>query len=122
MECQYRSPEEGTKSTCSWPSSAAVLSKVAWTVLSFVHRAPFGCAVFQQEPESRTGLPISLTFHYILLVVTVIVTVSGAVVDVKSVDGSVVVAGWNVLQRMGGRAEISRDVHARIVLGEEQLG
>lgn len=69
-----------------------------------------------------TSLSISPTFHHILLVVTVIVTVSGAVVDVKSMDGSVVVAGWDVLQRTGGRAEISRDVHTRIVLGEEQLG
>lgn len=69
-----------------------------------------------------TSLSISPTFHHVLLVVTVIVTVSGAVVDVKSMDGSVVVAGWDVLQRMEERAEISRDVHAHIVLGEEQLG
>lgn len=69
-----------------------------------------------------TSLSISPTFHHVLLVVTVIVTVSGAVVDVKSMDGSVVVAGWDVLQRMEERAEISRDVHAQTVLGEEQLG
>lgn len=68
--------------------------------------------LFQKEPAAGTSLSISPTFHHVLLVVAVIVTVSGAVVDVKTVDGSVVVAGWDILQRMGGRAEISRDVCA----------
>lgn len=78
----------------------------------FVHRAPSGQVLFQKEPTAGTGLPISPTFHHVLLVVAVIVTVSGAVVDVKTMDGSVVVAGWDILQRMGGRAEITRDVSA----------
>lgn len=77
--------------------------------------------LFQKESAPGIGLSVSLTFHHILLVVTVIVTVSGAVVDVKAMDGSVVVAGWDVLQRTGGREqELAKMSVLCIVLGEEQ--
>jgi len=64
-----------------------------------VNRAPSGHILLQEEPVVRTSVQISPTFYHILLVVAVIVTVCGAVVDVKAMDGSVVVAGWDILQR-----------------------
>lgn len=96
--------------------------KAAWTAAAFCAQGSFWLCCLPVGTSGGPSLSISPTFHHVLLVVTVIVTVSGTVVDVKSMDGSVVVAGWNILQRMGGRAEINRDVHALIVLGEEQLG
>lgn len=39
-----------------------------------------------------------LTFHHILLVVTVVVTVCGSVIDIKAVDWGVVVTCWDILQ------------------------
>lgn len=75
--------------------------------MPFVHRALSGCVLLWGEPAAGTSVSVSPTFHHVLLVVAVIVTVSGAVVDVKTMDGSIVVAGWDILQRRGGRAEIS---------------
>lgn len=69
----------------------------------------FLLAVYSSRRYQQLG-HVSPTFHHILLVVAVVVTVSGTVVDVKTVDGSVVVAGWDILWR--GRAEISRNVCA----------
>lgn len=54
-----------------------------------------------KEAVSTTHL---LTFHHVLLVITVIVAVCGSVVDVKAVDRGVVVAGWDILHG-GGRGE-----------------
>lgn len=49
----------------------------------------------QQRKVNHTK--VFLTFHHILLVVTVIVTVCGSVIDIKAMDGSVVVTCWNIL-------------------------
>lgn len=53
-----------------------------------------------KEAVSTTHL---LTFHHVLLVVTVIVAVCGSVVDVKAVDRGVVVAGWDILHGVENR-------------------
>lgn len=39
-----------------------------------------------------------LTFHHVLLVVTVVVTVCGSVIDIKAMDWGVVVTCWDILQ------------------------
>lgn len=44
-----------------------------------------------------------LTFYHILLVVTVIVTVCGSIVDIKAMDWGVVVTCWDILQGMEKR-------------------
>lgn len=49
----------------------------------------------QQRKVNHTK--VFLTFHHILLVVTVIVTVCGSVIDIKAMDGSIVVTCWNIL-------------------------
>lgn len=53
-----------------------------------------------KEAVSTTHL---LTFHHVLLVITVIVAVCGSVVDVKAVDRGVVVAGWDILHGVENR-------------------
>lgn len=40
---------------------------------------------------------LCLTFHHILLVVTIIVTVCGSIIDIKAMDWGVVVTCWDVL-------------------------
>lgn len=87
---------------------------------AFCAQAPSGCLLFQKEPAAGISLSVSLTFYHILLVVAVIVTVSGAVVDVKTMDGSVVIAGWDILQRTGKQKSAEISV-LHIVPGEEQL-
>lgn len=42
-------------------------------------------------------VPKVLTFYHILLVVTIIVTVCGSIIDIKSMDWGVVVTCWNIL-------------------------
>ena len=41
-----------------------------------------------------------LTFHHILLVVTIIVTVCGSIIDIKAMDRGVVVTCWDILWGM----------------------
>lgn len=43
---------------------------------------------------------VLLTFHHILLVVTIIVTVCGSIIDIKAMDWGVVVTCWNILEGM----------------------
>jgi hypothetical protein len=44
-----------------------------------------------------------LTFYHVLLVVTVIVTVCGSVVDIEAMDWGVVVTGWDILHGIENR-------------------
>lgn len=53
----------------------------------------------QQRKLNHTQ--VFLTFHHILLVVTVIVTVCRSIIDIKAMDWSVVVACWNILLGSG---------------------
>lgn len=53
------------------------------------------------EPLANRGnylTHVFLTFHHILLVVTIIVAVRGSVIDIKAMDWGVVVTCWNILQ------------------------
>lgn len=43
--------------------------------------------------EVRDGVPVSVSLHHILLVITVIVAVCRPVVDVETIDGRVVYRG-----------------------------
>lgn len=44
-----------------------------------------------------------LTFHHVLLVIAVIVTVCGSVVDIEAMDWGVVVAGRDILHGIENR-------------------
>lgn len=50
------------------------------------------------------GVPVSISFHHILFVVAIIVTVCGSIIDIKAMDWSVVVTCWNIhpLEHDGG--------------------
>lgn len=47
--------------------------------------------------EKTHHTQVFLTFHHILLVVTIVVTVCGSVIDIKAMDWGVVVTCWNIL-------------------------
>lgn len=53
-----------------------------------------------RDPRANRGnhTKVFLTFHHVLLVVTVIVTVRGPVIDVEAMDWGVVVTCWDVLR------------------------
>lgn len=55
------------------------------------------------DPSAIERNTYLLTFYHVLLVITVIVTVCGSVVDIKTMDWGVVVTGWNILHGMESR-------------------
>lgn len=73
-----------------------------WGTDAVCHSSPG----FTPSPTPRPPVPTEetksheafLTFHHILLVVTVVVTVRGPVIDVEAMDGGVVVTCWDVLR------------------------
>lgn len=53
--------------------------------------------------STKDTLFIHLTFHHVLLVITVIITIRGPIVDIEAMDWSVVVTGWDILHGMDKR-------------------
>lgn len=53
--------------------------------------------------SAKDTLSTHLTFHHVLLVITVIIAIRGSVVDIEAMDWSVVVTGWDILHGMEKR-------------------
>ena len=53
--------------------------------------------------SAKVTLSTHLTFHHVLLVITVIIAIRGSVVDIEAMDWSVVVTGWDILHGMEKR-------------------
>lgn len=57
----------------------------------------------QTPLSAKDTLSTYLTFHHVLLVITVIIAICGPVVDIEAMDWSVVVTGWDILHGMEKR-------------------
>ena len=81
--CHGRASDTGHRSCVSWQPRFCIFS------------SPTARPLCQGRKLNHTK--VFLTFHHILLVVAVVVTVCGSVIDIKAMDWGVVVTGWDIL-------------------------